>query len=51
LEGKKERTKKFRVIEIGGIPGVAVSSWEEQQEAIKQGYKNIHYIEKRQKNS
>jgi len=37
------------VIEIEGIPGVLVSSWEEEQEARSQGYQNIYYREKLQK--
>jgi hypothetical protein len=52
MENKKEvdkkcnKPKKFRVIELGGTPGVVVSSWEEEQEARQQGYENFYYLEK-----
>ena len=43
---KSKKPKKFKVIEIDGKPGVMVSSFEEQQEAQKQGHKYIYYSEK-----
>ncbi len=46
LDEKPKRVKKFKVIELGGISGVVVSSWEEEQMARQQGYENFYYLEK-----
>jgi hypothetical protein len=46
MERKRKRPKNFKGVEIGGIQGVFVSSWEEEQEARQQGYQNFHWREK-----
>jgi hypothetical protein len=43
------RKKKFKVIEIGGIRGAVVSSWEEEQGARKQGFINFYFLEKKRR--
>ena len=44
---KKTRDKKkFKFIEIDGVLAPIISSWEEEQEAWKQGYETVHYMEK-----
>lgn len=41
MKNSKQKTRKFKVVEIGGVEWVEVSSWEEEQEALRQGYQNI----------
>ncbi len=48
-DGTGGKTKKLKIVEIGGVSAPAVSSWEEEQQARAQGYENFHYLEKKKK--
>lgn len=46
MKSQKKKIGKFKFEEIAGIQWVKVSSYEEEQEALKQGFQNILYSEK-----